>query len=88
MNLTGGNSMKKQKPFQIPKAILSMLEECTTGFYLVSINENGEFDTHVYYPTPSAELSLINFVDIQSTAAQEILRHNVIEDNLDQDDED
>lgn len=77
----------KPEAFKIPDSFLRQLEEFTTGFYLISINERGEFNTHSYYPSPAAAMALFNFIDIEADALQENLRLRALE-RINEDDED
>jgi hypothetical protein len=81
--------MGQPKPFKLPKAFIKQLEEFTNGFHLTVVNSQNEFETYVWYPNSIAELALLNYIDIQSTATQEIIRQQAIDGVLeDQDDED
>jgi hypothetical protein len=87
------NSLKKyynetMKKFKLPVAFLNQLREFTNGYYLVTINENNGFETFVYYPDPISEMALLNFVDIQSTAVQDIIRQKAIDETDIDEDED
>jgi hypothetical protein len=80
---------KKDKPFELPKSFLTQLEEFTCGFHLVTINEAGDFSTYVFYPNKLTELGLVNYMDIQSTTVQEVIRQKTVENQLfDEDEED
>lgn len=76
-----------KKPFKLPAAFLNQLSEFSKGFYLVTINENNEFNTHCEFPDSVTELALINFVEIQSSTIQEIIRQRAIENSLGREDE-
>lgn len=62
------------KHFKLPPAILTQLDELTTGYHLVIRNDKGQFETYVCYPDESAELAFINYLDITATALQERIR--------------
>lgn len=64
----------KKVPFKIPKAFLNQLKEFSDGFYLVTINETGAFETNSYFPTQTALMGLLNFMEIESSVLQEDLR--------------
>lgn len=83
LNLYYVRPMKNKKPFELPKAIINMLEECTKGFYLVTVNDQNEFKTFVYYPDELTEVGILNYVDLQSTAVQEVLREQAVDTALD-----
>lgn len=74
----------RKTPFKLPKAILSQLNEFSKGFYLVTLNEAGNFDTYINYPEHATELAFMNFLDIQSNTFQEIVRLKSIEQKLKQ----
>lgn len=74
----------KIKPFKLPKAILNMLEECTNGYYLVTIDDQHEFQTFVHHPNQVIELGLLNYVDLQSSAIQQVLRQKAIDHSLEE----
>jgi hypothetical protein len=74
--------MKNKDSFKLPTAFLSQLEEFTNGFYLVSINDQGHFETHFNFPTPVAGMAILNFLEIESEALQENVRKNTIESML------
>ena len=77
----------KQESFKIPASFLGQLEEFTTGFYLVSLNEQGEFETNSYFPTPASAMALLNFLEVESGAMQESVRQRAIEKLDESDDE-
>lgn len=78
----------KKDSFKIPESFLNQLEEFTTGYYLVALNEVGEFTTHPYFPTPASAMALINFVEIDSSALQESLRIRATEEAMGSEGED
>jgi len=69
-----------KKPFKLPKAFLNNLGEFTNGFYLIVVNEVGEFETFMNFPNEATELALLNFADIQSSTLQEIARQRALDD--------
>lgn len=75
---------KPNKPFKIPKAFLTQLEEFTKGFYLVVIDDENNFQTYSEYPDVLTELGMLNFVDIQTTAMQKAIREEVAEIDLEE----
>ena len=77
----------KQDPFTLPPSFLNQLQEFTTGFYLVSLNENGEFNTHSYFPTPASAMALLNFLEVESGAMQEGIRAQASARALEEDEE-
>lgn len=79
--------MRKSKPFQLPQAFLNQLGEFTNGFYLVTVNDKNEFQTFVHYPNSIIEMGLLNYVDMQSTALQEIIRQKAVDRATESDDE-
>lgn len=76
--------MSKPKPFKLPKAFINQLKEFTNGFHLVTINSQNEFETVVWYPDELTEMALLNYVDIQSTAVQEIIRQRAVDGEPDE----
>lgn len=70
----------KKESFTIPESFLTQLQEFTTGYYLVTLNEHGEFCVHPYFPTPATAMALINFIEIDSGALQEGLRARASEE--------
>jgi hypothetical protein len=79
----------KQKPFKLPDSFTNQLQEFTTGFYLVTLNEAGEFETNTYFPTPASAMALLNFLEVESMALQENLRIQAIgQHGEDEDDSD
>ena len=79
--------MKNKKPFKLPKAFLNQLNEYTNGYYLVTVNENMEFETHFNFPNELVQLGIINHIDIESSDFQEMLRHPFDLDFEESDDE-
>lgn len=79
--------MGKPKPFKLPEAFIKQLEEFTNGFHLVVVNSQNEFETYVWYPDSVSELALLNYLDIQSTATQEIIRQQSIDKALSEEDD-
>jgi hypothetical protein len=72
--------MPKKKPFKLPKAFLNNLGEFTNGYYLITVNELGEFETFMSFPDNVTELAMLNFADIQSTTLQEMARQKALDD--------
>ena len=75
------------KPFKLPAAFISQLKEFTNGFHLVIVNGANDFETHVWHPDKLTEMGLLNYVDIQSTSIQEIIRQQTIDRQLSTEDE-
>jgi hypothetical protein len=71
-----------KKPFKLPEAFINQLKEFTLGFHLVVLDEKHDFQTYAYYPNKVVEMGLLNFIDIQSTAVQEIIRQRAIDQQL------
>lgn len=73
---------KQNKPFKLPEAFISQLKEFTNGYHLVIVNDKYEFETYPWYPNKTVEMALLNYIDIQSTAVQEIIRQRTIDREL------
>lgn len=70
------------KPFKLPSAFISQLREFTNGYHLVILNAEHDFDTYTWHPTKESEMALLNYIDIQSTTIQEIIRQRTIDREL------
>ena len=79
---------KPAEPFKLPEAFLTSLREFTNGFHLVVVNSNSDFDTYSWNPNKLTEMAMMNYIDIQSTAMQEIIRQLTVERELPNDDGD
>ena len=79
--------MKKSASFEFPAAILNQINECSQGFFLVVINDKGEFENYFNADSPVHELGLINYVDVKSSALQSVIRAGTKKD-LDEQGED
>jgi len=80
--------MKKTNPFKLPQAFLNQLDEFTKGYYLVTINDKNQFEINFQYPDQVTELALLNFVDMQSSCVQEVMRQRAVDRSLgDEEDE-
>ena len=62
------------KKFEFPKRLLDQINECSTSFFLVTTNENGEFSVFQNTPSPVQHLAMINFLEIFSTRMQANMR--------------
>jgi hypothetical protein len=71
--------MKKRKPFQIPKALLTQINECSKGFFLVTISEEDKFDIHQCLDNPVLNMAMMNFLEVYSTAQQQNIRDRTTE---------
>ena len=78
---------KHDKPFKLPQAFLNQLEEFTCGYHLVMVNAQGEFETFSWHPNKITELALLNYIDIQSTAVQAIIRQRTIDKDIEEEEE-
>lgn len=77
----------KKKSFQIPKQILSQLNECSKGYFLCVVNDQGDFEIITDYPDQVTELGMLNFLSVQIDVNQEYIRRAGVESALDDDDE-
>ena len=72
--------MDKNSKFQFPKTLLRQLSECSNGFMLFVIDENGEIQLHEDPNiNPVQYLGLVNFLEIYSASLQATLRGDVVE---------
>lgn len=51
-----------ENTFCLPNSFLTQLGEFTNGYVLVTVNENGEFESFVNTPTPVVKLALGKFI--------------------------
>jgi hypothetical protein len=72
-----------KKPFKLPQAFLNQLQEFTKGYYLVTVNDKNEFDTFVHYPDSLTEMGVINYVDLQISTIQEVIRQQAVDRTTD-----
>lgn len=63
-----------KKPFKFPQAILNQIFECSNGYFLVYINDENKFEIAQSLDDPVKKLSMINFLEIYSTAEQQNIR--------------
>jgi len=66
------------KPFEIPKALLEQLDECTKGFFLLTVNENGDFDMFQSYSDTVTELGVTNCLNVHFNAMQEVVKQQAL----------
>lgn len=53
--------MDSPKSFKLPQSFLSQLGEFTTGYFLVTVNEQGQFETFVQADNPVTRLGVLKF---------------------------
>lgn len=53
--------MASPNSFKLPQSFLSQLGEFTTGYFLVTVNEKGEFETFVQADNPVTRLGVLKF---------------------------
>jgi len=75
-----------KKPFKLPQSFLNQLGEFTRGYYLITVNDQNEFETFFHHDDEVTEMALINYVDIQSGALQDMMRNQASEMQDDDDD--
>lgn len=75
------------KPFKLPKAFIKQLKEFTNGFHFICINSENQFETYAWYPDEVSEMALLNYLDIQSTTMQEIIRQQSVDRELPEEEE-
>jgi sulfur transfer protein SufE len=64
----------RAKKFKFPKSVLNQIHECSSGFFLVVVNEKNEFEVFQNMDSPAIQLGMINFLDIFSASMQEQMR--------------
>ncbi len=60
--------MPKPTSFKLPSSFVSQLNEFTTGFLLVTVNELGQFEVYNQMNTPAIKLGLVKFLEALSAA--------------------
>lgn len=55
----------KKVPFKLPESFLNQLNEFTNGYYLVTVNEDMNFETFFEFPSQVVEEGLINHIEIE-----------------------
>lgn len=58
-------------PFKLPKSFLTQLNEFTTGYALVTVNEEGQFESFIASDTPAIRLGLTKFVGMLADTLDE-----------------
>lgn len=53
--------MERPNSFKLPQSFLSQLGEFTTGYFLVTVNEQGQFETFVQADNPVTRLGVLKF---------------------------
>lgn len=53
--------MASPNSFKLPKAFLSQLGEFTTGYFLVTVNNEGQFETFFQSDNPITRLGMLKF---------------------------
>lgn len=66
--------MQKKMKFTFPKHLLNQIEECTNGYFLVTLNDELEFEVYQDLKNPAVNLGMLNFLEIYSTSAQQNIR--------------
>lgn len=68
---------KNTKKFQFPQALLNQINECSKGFMLFAIDEDGQVQVYESKNIESVSyLGLVNFMEIYSESLQAALRSN------------
>lgn len=81
----------KKSPFKLPESFLNQLSEFTNGYYLVTVNEDMNFETYFEFPSQVVEEGIINHIDIEINDFQMQLRDNIqnrVEEMVEDEDED
>ena len=81
----------KKSPFKLPESLLNQLREFTNGYYLVTVNEDMNFETYFEFPSQVVEEGIINHIDIEINDFQMQLRDNIqnrVEEMVEDEDED
>ena len=72
--------MDKNTKFQFPKQLLRQISECSNGFMLFTIDEDGVVQVHEDENLSQVQyLGLVNFLEIYSSSVQNSLRSDAIE---------
>lgn len=56
------------KKFKFPDQILNQIDECSRGFFLVTVNQDGEFESFGRFDDPVTELGTMGFLRAQLKA--------------------
>lgn len=67
-----------KKGFTIPKSLLTQLNECTSGYLLISIDDNGDFNLHIEGADQLVVYSgLLNYAAMQTDCLLEELQMGI-----------
>lgn len=58
--------MKKPRKFKFPTAVLNSINECTQGYFLVTITSDREFEVFQNIGDTVDHLSMIHFLDVHT----------------------
>ena len=68
-----------RKKFEIPKALLEQLDECTKGFFLLTVNEDGDFDMFQSYSDTVTEMGVTNCLNVHFSTMQKVTERQAFE---------
>lgn len=89
--LAGGHYTEKMdnpNHFELPKELLNGLDECTRGYFLVTINDNGEFEMYNNINDQVDALAITRFLDEYLMIQNENIMDDYIEQKMKQHPED
>lgn len=58
----------ENKKFKFPDALLNQIDECSRGFHLITVNQDGEFEAFGRYDDPVTEVGIMGFARMQLAA--------------------
>ena len=59
--------------FQLPKSFLTQLGEFTQGYFLVTVNEAGQFESFVAADSPVIRLGLFKFSTLLTNTMEDVM---------------
>ena len=57
---------KQTKKFKFPTSVLHQINECSNGFFLVTLNQNNEFEVFQNLESPVHFMSMATFLRVAS----------------------
>lgn len=76
--------MERPNSFKLPQSFLSQLGEFTTGYFLVTVNEQGQFETFVQADNPVTRLGVLKFTGMILDTLESGLEQAMSNPKLDQ----
>lgn len=70
--------MADKVSFKLPKSFITQLGEFTTGYILMTVNEDGQFETFIHADTPVIKLGLAKYSTVMTDAINDNIENSML----------